>query len=519
MELVPERRGLLLVFGGAVVLATALRLAFAFALVPDGLGDDGYITLRYAANLAEGKGFVYNPGEPVWGTTTPLFTLLLWAGAALFGVSALEASALAIGIAASVGFWVLTAILLEEQKIPRPVTALVLLLILFSPPYFANSILGMETPVVLVLMALSLYWYVHNRAVPLGLTFALLLMTRIDTLVWIGILGGGFILRHGRTEPRAVLLGVSAFLIASLPWNLYAYVTFGSIIPQSVVGKAVSHGAFSGPVGEYFLRLYHVYFPVGWLGRFAWAGVLGTAALVLVGFRALWKDYPLLRPVGVFLFAFGASFLAGRAPLYMWYFPPSQWVAVLLLGLGLYAVWSMGLAAASRPAVRLAPFGVLAACVLTYGVYGVAGAWQQRTQNRYWAELGEFVRTTTPQDSRVFLEHIGLVGYKSGRPILDNMGLVSPEIVPLKVRYPVDYAWLRVALTRMTPEVVVLYPAQDPNVGPGSWSDEERAWFGRHYRLTRRIDSNPTSYVYFRSDLAAPAGEGPPGEQAALGRN
>ncbi|MEW6648986.1 MAG: hypothetical protein AB1453_02220 [Chloroflexota bacterium] len=39
--------------------------------------DDTFITYRYARNIARGYGFVYNPGEGVLGTTTPLYTLLL----------------------------------------------------------------------------------------------------------------------------------------------------------------------------------------------------------------------------------------------------------------------------------------------------------------------------------------------------------------------------------------------------------------------------------------------------------
>src|SRR5437588_12706743 len=50
--------------------------------------EDAYITLRYAENLASGNGFVYNLGEHVLGTTTPLFTLLLAGGGAL-GLNAL----------------------------------------------------------------------------------------------------------------------------------------------------------------------------------------------------------------------------------------------------------------------------------------------------------------------------------------------------------------------------------------------------------------------------------------------
>src|SRR3990172_1790259 len=39
--------------------------------------DDPFITYRYARNLLDGAGFVYNPGVRVLSTTTPLFTLLL----------------------------------------------------------------------------------------------------------------------------------------------------------------------------------------------------------------------------------------------------------------------------------------------------------------------------------------------------------------------------------------------------------------------------------------------------------
>ena len=39
--------------------------------------DDPFITYRYANNLSRGLGLVYNPGERLFSTTTPLFALLL----------------------------------------------------------------------------------------------------------------------------------------------------------------------------------------------------------------------------------------------------------------------------------------------------------------------------------------------------------------------------------------------------------------------------------------------------------
>src|SRR5205823_14822555 len=61
--------------------------------------EDAFITLRYARNLAEGQGLVFNAGERVLGTTTPLFALLLAPVGALAGTAALPVAAVVVGIA------------------------------------------------------------------------------------------------------------------------------------------------------------------------------------------------------------------------------------------------------------------------------------------------------------------------------------------------------------------------------------------------------------------------------------
>ena len=61
-----------------LLVASLVTLALLARLVPgERMVDDAYITFRYARNLVEGAGFVYNPGERVLGTTTPLYTLLM----------------------------------------------------------------------------------------------------------------------------------------------------------------------------------------------------------------------------------------------------------------------------------------------------------------------------------------------------------------------------------------------------------------------------------------------------------
>ena len=66
------RRAPAFVIGLAAIVRTAAGLWLGFRPF-----DDTYITFRYSLNLASGHGFVYNLGEPVLGTTAPLWALVL----------------------------------------------------------------------------------------------------------------------------------------------------------------------------------------------------------------------------------------------------------------------------------------------------------------------------------------------------------------------------------------------------------------------------------------------------------
>src|SRR5262245_4613068 len=71
---------------GAVLLVVALAIVVIFERnVRRGwfLNDDAFITFRYARNLVDGHGLVFNPGERVEGYTEFLFALLMAGGIAL----------------------------------------------------------------------------------------------------------------------------------------------------------------------------------------------------------------------------------------------------------------------------------------------------------------------------------------------------------------------------------------------------------------------------------------------------
>lgn len=63
-----------LLFG---ITAGALVIGRVFGMYIRHPYDDAFITFRYAQNLAAGHGLVYNIGERILGTTSPLFALIL----------------------------------------------------------------------------------------------------------------------------------------------------------------------------------------------------------------------------------------------------------------------------------------------------------------------------------------------------------------------------------------------------------------------------------------------------------
>src|SRR3989449_11277409 len=98
-----RRTGLLVALAAAVPLAIFVlgerRIAGASGLPL----DDSWIHLHFARNLAEGAGFVYNPGVPVAGSTAPLWTLLLAAAFALFGPSIVIVKVIGVALTLAAG--------------------------------------------------------------------------------------------------------------------------------------------------------------------------------------------------------------------------------------------------------------------------------------------------------------------------------------------------------------------------------------------------------------------------------
>ena len=218
-----------------VVVAGVLRL-FAGLWLGFRPFDDSYITFRYALNLASGFGFVYNVGEPVLGTTTPLWAMVL----ALLKMAhvPIETAALVLPLCLDVVTAVLLLQLLVQLRYDAAIAAGAAVFFLSWFDYFSIARSGMEAPLFVFLAVAAIHAMVSRRLIRAAVCCALAWLTRPEGALLAALLM--FALWQSRAVVRRTkLLGaVAVFFALCGGWALYATYTFGSVIPQSVVAKA-----------------------------------------------------------------------------------------------------------------------------------------------------------------------------------------------------------------------------------------------------------------------------------------
>jgi hypothetical protein len=131
--------------------------------------------------------------------------------------------------------------------------------------------------------------------------------------------------------------------------------------------------------------------------------------------------------------------------------------------------------------VRLKPYASNAALVAV-GILLIAFAASrlrpvfEQSRSSTWILVSQFIESHTQPDATIFLEHIGLVGYKTDRYIYDSMGLVTPQTIQLKEKY--GDLWLTKAARQFDADVVIFYSWDIPVV---SRDTPDANWFWTNY--------------------------------------
>jgi arabinofuranosyltransferase len=212
--------------------------------------DDSYISLRYARNLVEGHGLVYNPGEQVEGYTNFLWTVLMAVPLEL-GVDPVEFGHL-VGLACMVATIVATSVLGARAFGNRALGNVAVLVLLSFPTFIAYGTGGLETQLqtalttwvwalsMPVLMRRDQVTSTAHLAVMSTLT-GLAVLTRIDSLLVLVVpLVAVFWHVARRPQQRPVrlvaLLGPAAAIV--VPWTVWRVATYGGLLPNTATAKS-----------------------------------------------------------------------------------------------------------------------------------------------------------------------------------------------------------------------------------------------------------------------------------------
>ncbi|MHA2428681.1 MAG: hypothetical protein ACXADB_11725 [Candidatus Hermodarchaeia archaeon] len=377
--------------------------------------DDPFITYRYAVNLANGDGFVYNIGEDVLSTTSPLFSLLL----ALFRAISISIpeTAILIGVV-SLTLGGLCLWNLGQVWGKKGISWIGILVYPIFPLLLQT--LGSETPLFL-LFSMSAYYFHSQKRHSLSFTFgAFALLTRPEGALVIGILLIAHVLDR-KAFPRIPLL---ITLLTSLPWLIFATLNFGSPIPVTLAAKQ-HQGLLT--ISERFLPRLLTLANWGYVQRWSYWVILLMALIGFLRIRAQEKDilYFLLWPI-LHSLSLGILGVSG----FFWYYAPLVPGLLVITGSGIEYSASFFHAIFKKKEIRSSILSAFIAVILFIPSLSHAITTKQNPDKRLaiYRAIGEWIETNTESDDEIGTLEVGIIGYYSNRRMIDFSGVIQPEI-------------------------------------------------------------------------------------------
>ncbi|HXU32991.1 MAG TPA: hypothetical protein VN851_20685 [Thermoanaerobaculia bacterium] len=478
--------------------------------------DDSWIHLQFAKNLALGHGLSYNPGEPVTGSTAPLWTALLALLIYLPGNVVLWTKALgvALHLAGLAAIWRLG----RELDLSAAGASVATAFAAATSWLVWSALSGMEVPLFILLSVGGMVLHLRERRDPVrpplslgifGLAIlarpegALLLVLAVVDRLLVGFsrrapdasdtpedgadspgdsaASGGLVWRLPPWRP--VVLGLPLALCALAGPLLFYKIVGGHFLPTTFSAKGAElHDLL--PDLQYAATILSIVFrAVPWMTLLAGAGVL--ALIERLGTRrdrgllpALWLialplAYSTISPVG-------RGLLAGNFGRY--YFPLMPIVIVLgVVGLeraaaALGARIGLGASGATGTAGTGASLPLRAILLALLAWPTLAGLWRgsllfaQNVANVEDSDvrIARWLAPRLPENAVLAVNDIGAVKFLLPNRVIDLVGIASPEIrleasAEMKKGLSFESAML-LAIERRRPDYVIVFPSWFPVV-------------------------------------------------------
>jgi len=426
-------------------------VSFAIYKVIENWGyDDPYITYKYAANISEGLGFVYNPGEKVLSTTTPLLAILL-SLFAKFGLDIPKAANLISALSLSTGaifIWSLS------NSIKTPYVGWVsLFLYPFFPLLLSTS--GSETSLYLLFCIGALAYYEKGNHSMTAIFAAFATLTRPDGIIIpFVLLIDYFIIKKNNKIP---LKAIGLYSIILFPWIIFAFAYFGSPIPTTLATK--QHQGLMEMSQKFFpgfldlLKQYSSYW------QYIYSSVLFLIGLIYTFFRSKrwWVFFS-----WTFIYLISYTFLG--VSRYFWYYAPLVPGFVVGIGLGIEAIFNNNIRF-DREKININKKKILyifvsiifISPIIFYFINSSISLQKNRDKRLdIYKTVGIWINQNTPTDSKIGVLEVGIIGFYAKRTMIDFAGLLYPNVTDF-IRENIDYQDVGIwTLEQYNPDFIIL---------------------------------------------------------------
>ena len=401
----------------AVVFTVLVKLLF---LLTHHIQEDAFITWRVAQNLLDYGVIGFNGETKISASTTHLYVFVSYVFNLIFGKENFIYPLLIFNsLLFTIGSYFLSKLILEN-----PVhQAIFIFLFGILPPSIKISILGMEYGILFFLeMALLYFGFKQNKIWAQILFPILILFTRIDTVIFLGIVFLVDIIWNKKIRWFYILGGMlGVAVLMSFNWFY-----FGELVNNTIVAKSVTYAKNMSLAlqWKYFLMNYGNFW-----GMLKLPGDFNPFTILVLVFELLAFLYIVSKKESknlfiwiIFLFGWTKQliFISQRSYFDWYYWVPQillfAVILVFVLEQKTYKFWWISL---------LVIFYILPMATFQT-VHSIAtgnGEWNYRRS------IGLFLKDYEKDKNQyILLEPAGYIPYFSGLKAIDEVGLVDKEI-------------------------------------------------------------------------------------------
>jgi len=457
-----------------VILFSIILILFFFGYL-NFRQDDAYIFYTYAKNITVGNGFVYNLGEKVNATTSPLYTLLL---AALYWITKNISSDIFPILGNFISVISLASIIFCVSEILDKDNALKFFPLLFLLNPLLKFGFGMETFLNLGLITLSVLMFWKKKFNAAAFFAGLSVLARLDSILFAAVLFLYYLITYKKLPP---LKSIIIFLITIAPWFVFSFYYFGSILPTTVSVK-LSQENFN-MFGTGFVFLKGIFYKI--------PGTIWSATIIItsLSFSIIYifikrKTLILNNSIKIIILWGAALFITYafilNAPPYPWYYSPFALPFTLIISITLGS-----LIISKRSEIILISILFIAACLLPLKTY--KEGFYPKYEN--YKNIAEWLNKNSKTNTTIAVDEIGTLRYyyNNGK-IVDALGLVNTEVVPHLNQK--DFGWY---ISEYRPEFIV---NDYPDIMKHAGRDDER--FFKYYYPIKIFQSHGEKVAVYK---------------------